>query len=106
MTETVLRLQGWQFAPLYVALESGVVNMEGKVLLVVMDVELTLRPEGGTDTEFVPVVLSGDIEHLRLVLLYARPLAGGPAVWCKYTNMVITSTLPGIILGVFTKDAL
>ena len=33
VSETHLRREGWQFAPLYTALESGAVNVEEKAML-------------------------------------------------------------------------
>ena len=83
VTETLSLWQGSQRAPLYVALQLGAVDVEGKALLVPTALEPTVRLEGATHTEFVVVVLWGGVEWLRLVLVYVRPRAAGPAVWCK-----------------------
>ena len=47
-------------------------------MLVPTEADLTLCPEGATDTKFVVVVQSGDVDRLRLVLVYARVGGGGP----------------------------
>ena len=82
VTETHSRRQGWQLAPSYTTLESGAVDVEGKAVLV---------PE---------------VDRLRLVLVYARPGAAGPAVYRRWTDIVTSSALPVGVMGDFNKDAL
>ena len=106
VAETHSRRQGWQFAPSYTALESVALDVEGKAVLVPEEVELTLRPEGATDTEFVVVVQSGEVDCLQLVLVYARPGVEGPAVYRRWTDIVTSSALPVVVMGDFNKDAL
>ena len=103
VTETHSRRQGWQFAPSYTALESGAVDVEGNAVLVPEEAELTLRPEGATDTEFVVVVQSGEVDRLRLVLVYARPGEAGPAVYRRWTDIVTSSALPVVVMGTLTR---
>ena len=106
VTETHSCRQGWRFAPSYTALESGAVDVEGKAVLVPEEAELTLRPEGATDTEFVVVVQSGEVDRLKMVLVYVRPGAAGPPVYRRWTDIIASSALPVVVLGDFNKDAL
>ena len=105
VTETHSRRQGWQFAPSCTALETGAVDVEGKAVLVPEEAVLTLCPEGATDTEFVVVVQSGEVDRLHLVLVYARPGAAGLAVYHRWTDIVTSSALPVVVMGDFNKDA-
>ena len=106
VTETHSCGQGWQFAPLYTTLELGAVNIEGKDVLLWTEAGLTLRPQWATDTDFVVVVQSGDVDRWRLVLVCARPGAAGLALYRRWTDMVMASTLPVVIMGKLNKDAL
>ena len=81
-------------------------DVEGKAVLVPEEAELTLRPEGAIDTEFVVVVQSGEVDRLRLVLVYAWAAAAGPAAYHWWTDIVTSSALPMVVLGDFNKDAL
>ena len=92
--------------PHITAFESGAVDMEEKAVLVPEEAELTLRPEGATDTEFAVVVQSGEVGRLQLVLVYARRGAAGPGVYCRWTNIVTSSALPVVVMGDFNKDTL
>ena len=73
MAETHRAGRGGNFPLLYTALESGAVNLEAKAVVVPTEAELTRCLEGATDTNFVVVVQSRDVDRLRLLLLYARP---------------------------------
>ena len=106
MTEIRSRRRGWLFAPSYTALESGAVDVEGKVVLVPEEAELTLHSEGATDTEFVMVVQSGEVDRLKLALVYALPGAAGPAKYRRWTDIIALSALPVVVMGGFNKDAL
>ena len=75
-------------------------------MLVPEEAELILRPEGATDTELVVVVQSGEVDRLKLVLVYARPGAAGRAVYRRWTDIVASSALPVVVMGYFNKDAL
>ena len=80
MTETHSPREGWQYAPLYTALESAAVDVEGKAMLVPTEGGLILRHEGAADTKFDVVVPSGDVYRLRFVPVYPWPGAAHPAL--------------------------
>ena len=70
--------------PLYMALESGVVNVEGKAMLVPTEGGLILLHEGAADTKFDVVVPSGDVDRLQLVPVY-------PCRWAHHVVLLCMS---------------
>ena len=70
VTETHSRREGWQFAALYTALESGGVDVEGKAMLVPTEGGLIFLHKGAANTNLDVVVQLGDVDRLRLVPVY------------------------------------
>ena len=40
------------------------------------------------------------------MLVYAQPGVVGPAVYCRWTDIVTSSALPVVVMGDFNKDPL
>ena len=76
VTQTHSHRQGWQFAPLYTALDSGAVDVEGKVVLVLKEVDVTLRQRTLS-------LCWRCVDRLQLVLVYAGP----PVVHARRPNL-------------------
>ena len=86
------------------ALESGAVDV--KVVVVPHDADLPCAPRGPQIPSSWWWCNQREVHCLKLVLVYARPGAAGPAVFHRWTDIVASSAVPVVVMGDFNKDTL